>query len=91
MTVQERLDAIIAAEIPFAWDECHKFYLLDDAEREAAAQKLGYKTFPASKLQEAWDESCFLRFINRWGLDHEGNDGFDHEFAIEQFEDEDED
>lgn len=46
----------------FAWDGCHKIYLLDNGEA-------GYKVLPVSELQRVWDQSCPLRFINNWALD----------------------
>ena len=52
----------------FAWDGCHKIYLLDNGDADKNG-KAGYKVLPVSELQRVWDQSCPLRFINNWALD----------------------
>lgn len=49
--------------IGFAFDGCHKFYLL---ENEADCKKLegyGYNLYAIAGLPRAWADSCPLRFI----------------------------
>lgn len=62
----------------FAWDGCHKIYLLDNGDADKNGKygymlskngEAGYKVLPVSELQRAWDQSCPLRFINNWALD----------------------
>ena len=61
----------------FAFDGCHKIYLLVNENDELLFELNGwenisreefdadgYEIFPISKLQEIWDKSCPLRFIN---------------------------
>ncbi|CAB5220024.1 hypothetical protein UFOVP232_28 [uncultured Caudovirales phage] len=52
----------------FAFDGCHKIYLLEKAGDEADAIDTGYDIFPISELQSAYDGSCGLRFISDWSL-----------------------
>jgi hypothetical protein len=85
-TVGERLTLIAESGWPIAWDGCHKIYFLQDEERQAAAERFGYDIYPSEKVREAYEDSCSLRFVSRWGFD---NDDFDHEYNIRQFEDED--
>jgi len=54
----------------FAWDGCHKIYLLESNEDRYQAIKTGYeKIFPISKLEYIYQISCPLRFIRTWGLE----------------------
>jgi len=51
----------------FAFDGCHKIYLIDSVSAEKEMEGYGYSsrdTFPISKLPWAWEKSCFLRFIS---------------------------
>ena len=51
----------------FAYDACHKIYLLeDDVDFEEA--KLGYDILPISILEQTFWSSCCLRFIANWKL-----------------------
>jgi hypothetical protein len=55
--------------IEFAWDGCHKIYLIDTAEVRETLQGYGYEGedfLPVSELPDAWESSCALRFIC-WG------------------------
>lgn len=55
----------------FAWDGCHKIYLLNpyDTEQYAEAQQGGYHICRIDELPETWDISCPLRFISTWDLE----------------------
>ena len=62
----------------FAWDGCHKIYLLDNGDTDKNGEngymlskngEPGYKVLPVSRLQRVWDQSCPLRFISNWTLD----------------------
>lgn len=56
----------------FAYEGCHKIYLINsEAEaEEAGANGSGYTLYPIEGLQQAYEDSCGLRFINKWDLSH---------------------
>lgn len=62
----------------FAFDGCHKIYLLESAGDEADACAIGYSILPIAELQDAYEGSCALRFISNWALTID---------FVEQFED----
>ena len=39
----------------FAWDGCHKIYLLDNGDADKNGEA-GYKVLPVSELQRVWDQ-----------------------------------
>lgn len=47
----------------FAFDDCHKFYLIETPEDEAKYRGYGYNIYPIEDLPFAWLDSCPLRFI----------------------------
>ena len=54
----------------FAFEGCHKFYLIEDEQDRKKATDLGYKVFHISHLQDFWDNcDCELKFISTWKLD----------------------
>lgn len=56
--------------VEFAWDGCHKIYILENQEELAEAEKVGYEILNIEpSLESTWEESCELRFINFWNLD----------------------
>ena len=51
----------------FAYDGCHKIYLIGGVEDMAAMLDYGYGSgdiLPVSELARVWEETCFLRFIS---------------------------
>ena len=50
----------------FAYDGCHKIYLLENETDENEAKKSDYSIIPLSKLKETYKNSCPLKFINSW-------------------------
>jgi hypothetical protein len=52
----------------FAWDGCHKIYLINSDKERSEAESSGYTLFPINELPEVFDVSCGLRFINNWDL-----------------------
>jgi len=48
----------------FAWDGCHKLYIVTDQESRDQLEGYGYDFFPINELKECWDSSCGLRFIS---------------------------
>lgn len=53
----------------FAYDGCHKIYIIEDKEDREQAKEFGYSFYPISDLQSAYENSCELKFINNWKLD----------------------
>ena len=47
----------------FAFDGCHKFYLIDNPKDERMMRELGYQIYEIDDLPLAWNDSCPLRFI----------------------------
>lgn len=53
----------------FAFDGCHKFYIIEDEQDEAEAIQIGYDLYCLCELPKYFANSCSLRFINNWKLD----------------------
>lgn len=53
----------------FAYDGCHKIYILEDKQDEEDAIEYGYGIWFMSFLEETYNNSCDLRFIRNWKLD----------------------
>ena len=53
----------------FAYDGCHKIYLLDSRGEVQDAMDCGYGVLPIEELRDTYESSCGLRFINTWSLD----------------------
>lgn len=54
----------------FAWDTCHKIYLINTKEDKAQLTEYGYDFFPIAELEECYENSCSLRFISNGDLEH---------------------
>lgn len=52
----------------FAYDGCHKIYLIEDEEDKKQAIETEYMIMKIEDLPRIWAESCSLRFINNWEL-----------------------
>lgn len=52
----------------FAWDGCHKIYLLNSKRDKDQAISMGYGIYPISQLEETFKNSCPLRFIQAWNF-----------------------
>lgn len=56
----------------FAYDGCHKIYLLDNGERDRHGDEAhlldGYRILPVEDLPTIWNTTCPLRFISSWDL-----------------------
>lgn len=50
----------------FAYDGCHKIYIIENAEQLEEAQEIGYTILGTSKLLDKYDSSCPLRFVDYW-------------------------
>lgn len=53
----------------FAFDGCHKIYLIENENDESEAKRCKYNLLPVSELKETFKNSCGLRFIRFWNLD----------------------
>ena len=54
----------------FAFEGCHKIYLLeDDQDKHEAIENGGYQILPIELLPATWENACELRFISNWKLD----------------------
>jgi hypothetical protein len=64
-----RINGEVIEATHFAYDNCHKIYLIGNDDDMQSMRGYGYEDgysgiYPVSELKWAWDESCFLRFIN---------------------------
>lgn len=55
----------------FAWEGCHKIYVVTDQASRDQLVEYGYTFYPIAELQEVWDSSCGLRFISDASLNQE--------------------
>ena len=53
----------------FAYEGCHKMYVLKNDQEVAEATEAGYEIHPIEELEEVYEDSCDLRFISPWDLD----------------------
>lgn len=51
-----------------AFDGCQKIYICETEKDVKEAETNHYKLHSPKELQELWDESCSLRFVNSWDL-----------------------
>lgn len=52
----------------FAYEGCHKMYIIEDDQDEAEAIKFKYDIFPIEQLEKTYIKSCELKFISNWKL-----------------------
>lgn len=62
----------------FAWEGCHKIYLINTKKDEKELLELGYDLYPIEKLRQTFEESCSLKFI--------ANGDLDLPYVVNQFE-----
>ena len=62
----------------FAYDGCHKIYLLENEDEVAEALGFCYRIVPIEELETTFESSCGLRFINGWSPEFKS--------YVEQFE-----
>lgn len=53
----------------FAYDGCHKIYILEDKNDIKEAESYGYKIYDIALLYVTYESSCSLKFISNWKLD----------------------
>lgn len=69
MTKQLFINDKAVAATEFAYDGCHKVYLIDSPEVRETLEGYGYEPddfHPVSELPAVWEQTCPLRFIS-WG------------------------
>lgn len=57
----------------FAYDGCHKIYLILTKEDESEATGYDYRICDLQVLPITWQDSCSLKFIQYWNLDASGS------------------
>lgn len=62
----------------FAFDGCHKIYLVSSDEGRNELIGYGYTILPISDLPDVWENSCSLRFI---GLDDANKSNIVNQFT----------
>lgn len=61
-----KINGIPVDERKFAFDNCHKIYLLKSEDEANDASEYGYAIHPIEELPECWTDTCPLRFVQRW-------------------------
>ena len=54
----------------YAFDNCHKFYILENDNEKFKALEFGYEIYPIQHLVTDLKNSCPLRFINSFNLEN---------------------
>lgn len=86
--MNDRLMELLPEAKGIAWDTCHKIYVLMDDEQMALMEEYGYDPLIYAKdvsrqelearLEDWYDNSCSLRFIDAVWTDHTNpNNGFE--------------
>lgn len=91
----DRIIKALESAHAITWDECHKVYISADPKMTKQFKKIGYPMTlikndvndAAITLQEWYDDSCPLKFIQKV---HSPGNNEDYEDVIPQFDDEDE-
>lgn len=73
----------------FAYDGCYKIYVLANEVEEKEADDCGYMICPMSKIKDAYDGSCSLKFISFWNLEKQPivwqfEKPFEHEWSVQR-------
>lgn len=53
----------------FAFDDCHKIYLLESESDLRGAQNEDWTILPIEDIEQVYNDACPLKFINTWSLD----------------------
>ena len=59
--------------IGFAYDGCHKFYIIANEKEKKEVEFYRYEVYPLKKkkMEWLWKISCPMRYIERWDLTEE--------------------
>lgn len=52
----------------FAYDNCHKIYILEDESDKKEAIDNGYDIYNICEIENIYNKSCYLKFIDNWKL-----------------------
>ncbi|MFA5772753.1 MAG: hypothetical protein WC974_08505 [Thermoplasmata archaeon] len=52
----------------FAYDGCHKIYVLESEKEKVEAANMGYSILSLTAIKKVYRASCRLKFINNWSL-----------------------
>lgn len=77
-----KVNGVTIVGIEFAYDGCHKIYVIENIEERKDAIKYGYNIHPIEQLENTWNRSCHLRFIHNWAL----NKTYVNQFEDAEFE-----
>ena len=67
----------------FAYDQCHKIYLLETLKDRDEAKVGEYDILPIKSLKKTYNCSCGLQFISNWSL----SETYAEQFQQAEFED----
>lgn len=67
----------------FAYDNCHKIYIIEDNEDLKKALKIGYDIYDIKEIEEKYNNSCSLKFISNWKLDKQYIKQFEENVVFE--------
>lgn len=79
------VNGILSHAKEFAYEGCHKIYLIENKEEQQEATELGYSIHPIKTLKECFNNSCPLKFILDWKL----KVSYVDQFELEEEEEED--
>ena len=63
-----KINGLTVDQKKFAYEGCHKIYLISNKKQEEEAKSYDYKILPIEALKETFENSCGLRFIHTWTL-----------------------
>lgn len=72
MNIEKVLKQAVEEYKEFAYDGCHKIYIIENEEEKQKAQELKYAIIPIEELENVYYSSCPLRFVDFWNLDKPG-------------------
>lgn len=55
----------------FAFDGCHKIYLMNTPEDKRLFTEYEYDFYPIEDLEQAYEDSCALKFISNGDLEND--------------------
>jgi len=67
----------------FAYDGCHKIYILEDEEDEEQALEYEYNIYHIDEIEDTYENSCPLRFISNWKLNKRYVEQFEENVIFE--------
>ena len=50
----------------FAYEGCHKIYVIENDKEAKEAIDIGYNLYSIHELEDVFNKSCSLKFINSW-------------------------